>query len=96
MPTKARKEIETINEKAKRLKLIKDQKSLLEKEEGELKDFFESMGKTEINTGSFLVMVQPQRRETVSLETLKPVFGEKLDPYINVALFNKVTVKAKK
>ncbi len=95
MPTKEKAVISEINQNAKRLQKLRDKKSILEKEEKELKAFFEGFNQPEIKTGLFVVLIAPQRRETVSLETLKPVFGDELNPYINVALFNKVTVKAK-
>ena len=96
MPTKERSKIELINENAKRLDLIRDQKSVLENEEKELKAFFEGLDKPVIETSAYLVVIAPQSRETVSLKELMPVFGDKLNPYINTAYFNKITVKAKK
>lgn len=83
-----------INEKAERLALLRDKKKILEIEEKELKEFFEAIGGAE--TGSYLVVVSPSSRETVSLAEIKPVFGERLNAFIHVAEFNLVKVTAKR
>ena len=88
--------LKEINRNARLLSAIRTKRSMLEKQEDELKAYFNSLNTSEIDTDKYIVAITPQTRESISLTEIRPIFGDQLNPYINIAHFNKISVKPKK
>ncbi len=72
---------------SERLKSMEKEKDLLRET---LLKIAKDKGKSVINTSNFTLTITQASKETVSLAKLKPVFGAKLEPFINCTFYDVV------